>query len=136
MRMSEAEMGKQLLITPDVLLKIDADLWEDGGDRFFFDYDSYEIRSKDEINEFSYSIPLVHVPQVAVMKAFIADLNNRKISTVFNDLSDKEIWSKFWIFFDDDGVNSSRWHEYEQKYRIDLITAWCEENGISYIWSE
>lgn len=71
--MSEAETGKQLLITPDVLLKIDADLWEDGGDRFFFDYD---------------------------------------------------------------GVNSSRWHEYEEKYRIDLITAWCEENGISYIWSE
>lgn len=134
--MNEENMGKQLLITPDVLLKIDADLWEDGGDRFFFDYDSYEIRPKDEINEFSYSIPLVHVPQVAVMKSFVADLNNRKISTVFKDLSDKEIWSKFWIFFDDDGVNSSRWHEYEEKYRIDLITAWCEENGISYIWSE
>ena len=127
-------MGKQLLITSDVLLKIEYDLWEECEDRYFFDYDTYEIRSKEEIDEQSYSIPLVHVSQVAVMKAFLTDLNNRSISNDFKGLSDKDIWSRFWRFFDDDGPNSSRWGEFENRYRRDLITKWCEENGISYVW--
>ena len=70
------------------------------------------------------------------MKAFLTDLNNRSISNDFKGLSDKDIWSRFWRFFDDDGPNSSRWGQFEDRYRKDLITKWCEENGISYIWSE
>ena len=126
-------MGKQLLITSDVLHKVEYDLWADGDDRYFFDYDSYEIKSKDEIDGYAYSIPLVHVSQVSVMKAFLADLNDRTISNYFRSLSDKDIWSKFWNHFDDDGLRSSRWHEFEEDYLMKLITSWCEENGIKYI---
>jgi len=129
-------MGKQLLITSDVLHKIEYDLWEDGDDRYFFDYDSYEIRSKDEMDEYAYSIPLVHVSQVSVMKAFLAKLNNRTISNAFRSLSDKDIWSKFWNHIDDDGIASSRWGRFENEYLLKLLTSWCEENGISYIRGE
>ena len=125
--------GKQLLITSDVLHKIEYDLWEGGDDRYFFDYDSYEIKSKDEIDGYAYSIPLVHVSQVSVMKAFLADLNDRTICNYFRSLSDNDIWSKFWNHFDDDGLRSSRWHGFEEDYLMKLITSWCEENGIKYI---
>ena len=97
-------MGKQLFITSEILLKVEYDLWEDGYDRFFFDYDTYEFKSKGEILDSSYSIPLIHVSQVSVMKAFINDLNDRKMSAAFKELSDKELWSRFWLFFDDDGI--------------------------------
>ena len=119
-------MGKQLTITSDVLHKVEYDLWEDSDDRYFFDYDSYEIRDAEEIDGSSYSVPLVHVSQVSVMKAFLADLNDRTISNYFRALSDK----------DDDGIASSRWGRYETEYRMKLITSWCEENGISYIMEE
>ena len=125
-------MGKQLFITSDILLKVEYDLWEDGYDRFFFDYDTYEFKSKGEILDSSYSIPLIHVSQVSVMKAFINDLNDRKMSAAFKELSDKELWSRFWLFFDDDGIKSSRWHEYENRFCQNLITNWCKESEISY----
>ena len=129
-------MGKQLLITSDVLHKVEYDLWADGDDRYFFDYDSYEIKSKDEIDGYACSIPLVHVSQVSVMKAVLADLNDRTISNYFRSLSDNDIWSKFWDHFDDDGLRSSRWHEFEEDYLMKLITSWCEDNGISYIFEK
>lgn len=125
-------MGKQFVITSEILLKVEYDLWEDGEDKYFFDYDSYEIRPKDEMVEGSYTIPLVHFSQVTVMKDFIASMNNRKLIEEFRSLSDKETWSRFWIHFDDDGPLSSRWHEFDENYRKKRITDWCENNGISF----
>ncbi|MBR5974995.1 MAG: hypothetical protein IK020_07415 [Clostridiales bacterium] len=125
-------MGKQFVITSEILLKVVCGLWEDSEDRFFFDYDTYEIREKDDLVEGSYTIPLVHVSQVTVMKDFIVSLNNRKLIEEFRTLSDQEAWSRFWIHFDDDGPLSSRWHEFEENYCKKLITDWCENNGISF----
>ena len=125
-------MGKQLVITSDVMSKVYYDLWEDSEDRYFFDYDSYEIRKKDEIVDGSYVIPLVHISQAAVMKEFIVSLNDRRLIQVFKPLSDEEVWSRFWTYFDDDGLRSSRWHEYEENYCKKFIIDWCGKNGISY----
>lgn len=125
-------MGKQLVITSDIMLKVEYDLWEEREDKYFFDYDSYEIRPKDEMVEGNYTIPLVHVSQVTVMKEFITSMNDRKLSQAFRSLSDKEAWSWFWNYFDDDGPLSSRWHEFDENYRKKLITDWCENNGISF----
>lgn len=126
-------MGKQLVITSDILLKVEYDLWEESEDRFYFEYDNYMILSKDEVNEGSYVIPLVHISQVAVMKDFIINMNDSRIIKEFKSLSDKEVWSKFWIYFDDDGLLSSRWHEYEENYCKNMISVWCENNGISFL---
>ena len=126
-------LGKQLIITSDIMLMVVYDLWEDVEDRYFFDYDSYEIRSKDELVEGnSYVIPLVHIPEVVVMKEFIVSLNDRRIIKEFRFLSPKETWSRFWIYFDDDGILSSRWGKFDEDYRKKLIIDWCENNGISY----
>ena len=125
-------MGKQLIITPDILAKTEYDLWEDVEDRYFFDYDSYEIVSKENVNEGSYFIPLVHVAQVKVMKAFIDDLNDRSITNVFKNLPEKDIWGRFWNYFDDDGIRSSRWGNFESGYLRNMTEDWCKDNGISY----
>ena len=126
-------LGKQLIISSDIMLMVVYDLWEDAEDRYFFDYDSYEIRSKDELVEGnSYVIPLVHIPEVVVMKEFIVSLNDRRIIKEFRSLSPKETWSRFWIYFDDDGILSSRWGKFDEDYRKKLIIDWCENNGISY----
>ena len=125
-------MGKQLVITSDIISMLIYDLWEDADDKYFFDYDSYEIRPKDGTVEGNYVIPLVHVSEVTVMKEFITSLNDKRLLKIFQPLSDKEAWSTFWVYFDDDGIRSSRWHEFEENYRMKMITAWCEDNGISF----
>ena len=125
-------MGKQLLITSEVLNKIEYDLWEATEDKYFFDYDSYEIVEKENAPEGSYLIPLIHISQVEVMKAFLIDLNARVITNAFKDLSDKDIWSRFWNEFDDDGIRSGRWKEFENTYLRKTMENWCNENGIAY----
>lgn len=125
-------MGKHLLITSEVLNKIEYDLWEATEDKYFFDYDSYEIVEKENAPEGSYLIPLIHISQVEVMKAFLSDLNDRAITNAFKDLSDKDIWSRFWNEFDDDGIRSGRWKEFENTYLRKTMENWCNENGIAY----
>lgn len=123
-------MGKLFLITSEVLNKIEYELWEPAEDKYFFDYDSYEIILKENATEGTFLIPLVHVSQVEVMKAFISNLNDRTINNAFKNLSDKEIWNKFWNYFDDDGIKSWRWKEFEDGYLRKMIGEWCDENGI------
>ena len=135
-RVGVERMGKQLLITSEILNKMEYELWEVAEDKYFFDYDSYEIVAKesatDNAAEGAYLIPLVHVSQVEVMKAFLVDHNDRTITNAFKDLSDKDIWSRFWNEFDDDGNRSGRWKEFEDKYLRKTIENWCDENGIAY----
>ena len=76
--------------------------------RFDFYKDTY-YDEKENAPEGSYLIPLIHISQVEVMKAFLIDLNDRVITNAFKDLSDKDIWSRFWNEFDDDGIRSGRW---------------------------
>ena len=129
-------MGKQLSIAWKDLSKVMYELWKKEEDSIFFDYDTYGFYSKEDLQEGSYYIPLVHEPEVVAMKEYIKSLNDKSIIKVFKELSDKEIWGNFWNYFDDDGEKSYMWHQYKDKYCLDLMTKWCDENGISYRLSD
>ena len=77
-------------------------------------------------------VPFIRIREVDVMRAYIGSLNNRNLSSIYDPLPDKEAWSKFWVYFDDDGIESERWGKFERNYRIERLVEWCKENGIAY----
>ncbi len=114
----------QFIIDRDIL-----HLAEYGTEEYYFDYDSYRInRTKPDI----YSVRFIHIPEITAMRAFINSQNDRQLIEHFRGIDDDRFSSHFLTFFDDDGINSSHWHEFEEKYYLDAVTGWCEENGISY----
>ena len=100
--------------------------------RFYFDYADYRLWDAAYIENAEGMVPFIRIREVDVMRAYIGSLNNRNLSSIFDPLPDKEAWSKFWVYFDDDGIESERWGKFERNYRIERLVEWCKENGIAY----
>ncbi len=121
------------VIDDEIYMKSHYCLYEPLNDiRFYFDYTDYYLHEAADIDSADGMVPFVRIREVDVMRAYVESLNDRKLSSVFNKLPDKEAWSRFWAFFDDDGIESEHWGKYDRNYRIDHIVNWCKENGIAY----
>ena len=83
----------------------------------FFDSETYELFKSDE--EVPPTVPksiLIEFPkirQVDIQRAYVESLNDQSISSQFRNLTDEQFRKKFRSIFDDDGIRSSRFREYE-----------------------
>ena len=100
--------------------------------KFYFDYADCRLWDAADIKNAEGMVPFIRIREVDVMRAYIGSLNNRNLSSIFDPLPDKEAWSKFCVYFDDDGIESERWGKFERNYRIERLVEWCKENGIAY----
>ena len=114
----------QFVIDNDIILRAGAEK-----DIFYYDYESCSLKdSKPD----TWSVQFVNIPVTKVMREFIISLNDRQMLFRFRDIDDERLRSYFWVWFDDDGVNSSHWAEFRDKYYLDAVKKWCMDNGISY----
>lgn len=100
--------------------------------KYFFDYSTYNLWSIEELSSTEGLVPFISMKEVDVMREFILSLNDARLAKKFTTLSDEELFELFWKYFDDDGVKSSRWSDFDDEYRMKKLVEWCEENGIGY----
>ncbi len=123
-----------LKITPEVVSCAVGQPIENNGPAFF-DPETYELYRSDE--EIPPTIPksiLIEFPkirQVDVQRAYVESLNDRSILGQFRNLTDEQFWKTFWVIFDDDGIRSARFREFERAYCLQTVIAWCNDNGIA-----
>ena len=101
-----------------------------------FDLESYELyRTPAEIPPTVSRDMLLTFPkirQVDIQRAYVESLNDRNIKNRFRNMSDEEFWHYFWRLFDDDGIWSSDYMKFEEKFYLKAIIDWCDSNGVFY----
>ena len=123
-----------LRITPEVISFVFGQTIENCKPAFF-DPETYELFKSDE--EIPSTVPesiLIEFPkirQVDIQRAYVESLNDRSILGQFRNLTDEQFWKTFWVIFDDDGIQSARFREFERAYCLQTVIAWCNDNGIA-----
>ncbi len=105
-----------------------------GSSVYIFDPETFMVlpRDKDEAAYMDDPILFPSVTSAEVRKAYIDSLNDKKLRFIFDGLDDKEFDEKFWQYVDDGAESLCAFEKFELRYRLDRITAWCDENGIPY----
>ena len=78
------------------------------------------------------SLPCLYIS--VAFDGFIDSLNNKKISSYFDDIDKKDVL-KYWIEFDKTfhvGLEKRLWDKYYDEYVHKKAIDWCKECGISY----
>lgn len=101
---------------------------------YVFDPDSYIIcrAGTDEAKAIEYPLVFPAVPHIEVMRAYVDQLNDRKLRFDFRELNDDDFQKLFWGCFDDGGEKLADVRKFEEYYRYSKIVEWCDENGIAY----
>ena len=77
-------------------------------------------------------IPFITISNEEVIRAYIKSLNNPKVEATFDGLSSYDCVEKFWKYFNAYKDISSGFDDFEQRYVMDKVVSWCEENGVNY----
>lgn len=77
-------------------------------------------------------IPFLTVSNEEVIRAYVQSLDNKKVKSVFDKLDSSDFVETFWKYFNAYPDISSGLDAFEEKYILDKIIAWCEENSIDY----
>ena len=101
---------------------------------YIFDPDSYLIceSGTDEAAAVENPILFPSATRAEAQKAYIKSLDNKRLNHIFKGLDDREYWDTFWKYFDDGGLKFHDFNLFEDRYRLNMIISWCEENNIPY----
>lgn len=105
---------------------------------YIFDWYSFSVCRKDSKEAESIENPIIFpaVTSLEAQKAYVKSLNNRRLNNIFNRLSDEEYSNVFWKYFDDGWQELGKYYKFEEKYRLNRIAEWCEENYIPYYFDK
>lgn len=101
---------------------------------YVFDPDSYLICESGTDEAATVEAPIVFpsATREEAQKAYIKSLNDKKLDRIFKELNEKEYWDMFWRLFDDGGEKFHAFNMFEERYRLNKIISWCDENNIPY----
>lgn len=77
-------------------------------------------------------VPFLTISNEEVIRAYIKSLNNPKVSAKFENLSSYDCVEVFWKYFNAYKDISEGFDAFEQKYVMEKVIGWCEENGVDY----
>lgn len=105
---------------------------------YIFDWYSFSVCRSDSEEAESIENPIIFpaVTSLEAQKAYVKSLNNRKLNNIFNRLSDEEYSNVFWKYFDDGWQELGKYYKFEEKYRLNRIAEWCDENYIPYYFDK
>lgn len=113
---------------------------------YYFNTRSLEFERTDEITKklgveknyfqiyyYDYDyIPLPVVDEESIIRTFISELNNKKLSRYFDSIDDENLWISFDKLFPC-GMERRSWNEYYKKYLKNIALSWCDNNHIPYV---
>lgn len=107
--------------------------------QYWFSHLDYTIHTSDDLpfddtaqvveNGF---IPFLKISNEELIRAYIKSLNNKKVSGVFDKLSTQDCVETFWKYFNAYPAISQGFDAFEDKYVLDKMIEWCDENGVKY----
>lgn len=105
---------------------------------YIFDWYSFSVCRKDSEEAEYIENPIIFpaVTSLEAQKAYVKSLNNRRLNNIFNRLSDEEYSNVFWEYFDDGWQELGKYYKFEEKYRLNRIAEWCDENYIPYYFDK
>lgn len=113
-------------------------VWGSTGE-FWFSRVDYTVHSSADIGEDDSAalmengfIPFLTISNEEIIRAYIKFIDNKKVSAVFDKLLSQEIVETFWKYFNAYSDISAGFDDFEKKYVLEKVTAWCEENNIEY----
>lgn len=77
-------------------------------------------------------IPFLTISNEEVIRAYIKSLNNPKVAAKFENLSSYDCVEVFWKYFNAYKDISEGFDAFENKYVMEKVIGWCEENGVDY----
>ncbi len=77
-------------------------------------------------------IPFLTISNEEVIRAYIRFLDNKKVSAVLDKLSGNEYIDTFWKYFNAYSSISEGFDEFENKFVLEKLKDWCNQNGIEY----
>lgn len=77
-------------------------------------------------------IPFLTISNEEVIRAYIKFLDNKKVSAVLDKLSGNEYIDTFWKYFNAYSSISEGFDEFEQKFVLERVEQWCNQNAIEY----
>ena len=77
-------------------------------------------------------IPFLTISNEEVIRAYIKFLDNKKVSAVLDKLTGNEYIDTFWKYFNAYSSISEGFDEFENKFVIEKLEDWCDQNGIEY----
>lgn len=106
---------------------------------YWFSRTDYSIHKSSELPAESYAklvelgfIPFLTISNEEIIRAYIKSLNNSKLAAKFENLSGNEYVEKFWKCFNAYKDVSAGFDDFEKKYVLDKVVAWCDENAVNY----
>ena len=123
-----------LIIDKQTLRKV----WSGAGE-FWFNPADYSISSivelgsddEDELKEKGL-FPFLNITNEEIIRSYINSLNNKKLSAKFDGFFAEECVERFWKYFNVYPEVSGGYRDYEDKYVLDRVSAWCAENSVDY----
>lgn len=131
----------KLIINDEVLQKCGG-----GSSEYWFSYKNYKIVNiselasldkPDDVGQTAFYvslgiIPFISVSNEEVMRAFVKHKGSPKLNGILQKVHSDDFIETFWKYFNaypelKDGLN-----EFGEKFLIDKICGWCEENNINY----
>lgn len=117
-----------------------------GADSYYFSMNDYSIKDAseladndipDNVSKSQIMVTLGYIPYVAVndieiMRAFIENINNKKLKTVFEKVEDKDYVETFWKYCNIYPEIRDSYGDFEHSFVKNKIVDWCKENGINY----
>ena len=77
-------------------------------------------------------IPFLTISNEEVIRAYIKFLDNKKVSAVLEKLTGNEYIDTFWKYFNVYPELKEGLDEFAEKFIVEKISAWCNENNIEY----
>ncbi|MCM1486709.1 MAG: UPF0158 family protein [Faecalibacterium sp.] len=93
---------------------------------------NFGYSSIDDIISSAIFIPLFRTDIISLEHEFIREMNNKKITTYFENISGSDFGREFNIFIEEHFLSNS-WHNFERKRLYNDALKWCRENHISSI---
>lgn len=124
----------QLLLDENTLRYV----WGSTGE-FWFSRIDYTVHTSSEFQDGDNTqlvennfIPFITITNEEIIRAYIRFLDNKKVSAVFDKLYSGEVVETFWKYFNAYPDISEGFEGFEEKYVLEKVIAWCDENGIEY----
>lgn len=77
-------------------------------------------------------VPFLTISNEELIRAYIRQLENKKLSTVLDGVDSKECVELFWKYHNAYESISSGFEEFEKSYVTKKVIEWCDENAIEY----
>ncbi len=112
-------------------------VWGSTGEYWFSRTDG-TVHSSDDLSDNDADlisngfIPYLTISNEEIIRAYVKTLENKKLSAVFSRLGSDEYVDTFWKYFNAYSEISDGFADFESKYVLDKLKAWCDENGIEY----